>query len=220
MSKLVAVAASLGLGINKVKVSPINPVVLKAAVNVNTFGNVVDDNGTPTLIDVAANTSQVITPDTIKDAAIAGFTADASKRTKFQQAAMTASETCGTVNRVVFTKVDGAVVNCPTDIIAFCKANDFKVEDVEVAVQNDVIFSAVGVKSISGLTKHDDALYQIDVANNTATIVNATALAEKAVKGIKSLKSSDAVSFAQQFGLITKLVLTKGATTDADAPVA
>lgn len=207
MSKIKTFASSLGLKVTVASVDAINPIILKSAVNFHTFGNIVDDNGTPTLVDLSANTAIAITADSIRDAAQTALVSDIMD--KFQDSALSVSEMCNTITSVTLEKGEGNVSLYGGDVIAFVKANKFKIDDVEIDVQNDVIFSTLGVKSLKGLQKHDDVLYSIDLNANTATVVNAAALTEQALADLKAGKISDAVDFVENFHLITKLVLVK-----------
>lgn len=204
-SKFQSFAKTLGLKVATVSAQAINPVIFAAKVNANSFGDVVTIDGVPHLVNVVANTSDVLTPATVKDAAIAGFTAD--KPSAFQVTAIATTEAFGTVTAITFTK-DGGVF-CPMSIKAFAKDVGMKVTDVEVATQNAVIFSTKGIPSMSGLTKSGDDFYELDLVANTATIVNADALSEKAKADILAGKDSEAVRFVQNFGLVTSLTLSK-----------
>lgn len=205
MSKFKSFAKTLGLKVATVSAQAINPVIFATKVNANSFGDVVNIDGVPHLVNVAANTSDVLTPVTIKDAAIAGFTAE--KPSAFQVTAIATTEAFGAVTTITFTKDGG--VSCPMSIKAFAKDVGMKVTDVEVATQNAVIFSTKGIPSMSGLTKSGDDFYELDLVANTATIVNADALSEKAKADILAGKDSEAVRFVQNFGLVTSLTLSK-----------
>lgn len=205
MSKFKSFAKTLGLKVATVSAQAINPVIFATKVNANSFGDVVNIDGVPHLVNVAANTSDVLTPVTIKDAAIAGFTAE--KPSAFQVTAIATTEAFGAVTAITFTKDGG--VSCPMSIKAFAKDVGMKVTDVEVATQNAVIFSTKGIPSMSGLTKSGDDFYELDLVANTATIVNADALSEKAKADILAGKDSEAVRFVQNFGLVTNLTLSK-----------
>lgn len=205
MSKFQSFAKTLGLKVATVSAQAINPVIFAAKVNANVFGDVVTIDGVPHLVNVAKNTSDVLTPATVKDAAIAGFTAE--KPSAFQATAIATTEAFGAVTAITFTK-DGGVF-LPMSIKAFAKDAGMKVTDVEVATQNAVIFSTKGIPSMSGLTKSGDDFYELDLVANTATIVNADALSEKAKADILAGKDSEAVRFVQNFGLVTSLTLSK-----------
>lgn len=206
MSRIKSFAKTLGLKVVSADVADINPVIFQAKVDATAFGDVVVVDNVPNLINVSANTATPLTPASVRTATISGLTT--AKMDSFQTVSVSTSETCGTISAVSFEK-DGDASSA-MDVISFCKANGFKVTAVEVAAQNEVIFSTKGVKSISGLTEHDGSLYQIDVASNTATVVNAQALSEKAVADFLANKdATDATRFAEQFGLITALTISK-----------
>lgn len=211
MSKFNSFAKTLGLKIATVSAQAINPVIFAAKVNANSFGDVVTIDGVPHLVDVVANTSDVLTPATVKDAAVAGFTAE--KPTAFQTTAIATTEAFGAVTAITFTKAGG--VSCPQSIKAFAKSVNLKVTDVTVAVQNEVIFSTKGIPSMSGLTKSGDDFYELDLVSNTATVVNAEALSEKAKADILAGKDSEAVQFVQNFGLVTALSMSKAVAVEA-----
>jgi len=205
MSHFKSFAQTLGLKVASVEVQAINPVIFATKVSHGSFGNVVDNNGIPTLIDVTANTAEALTPTTIVDAAKAGFVSD--KPTAFQTVAINTSEVFGAVTKVVFAKCGG--VEYQTAIKEFAKSKNMKVTDVTVAVQNDVIFSTKGIPSMRGLTKSGDNFYELDLVANTATVVNAEALSEKAKADILAGKDTEATRFATSFGLITKMIMSK-----------
>lgn len=205
MSKFQSFAKTLGLKVTTVTANAINDIIFAAKVNASSFGDVVTIDGVPHLVNVAANTSDVLTPATVKDAAIAGFTAE--KPSAFQETAIATTEAFGAVTAITFTKDGG--VSCPMSIKAFAKDVGMKVTDVEVATQNAVIFSTKGIPSMSGLTKSGDDFYELDLVANTATIVNADALSEKAKADLMAMKATDATRFVEAFGLVTSLTLSK-----------
>lgn len=206
MSKFVSLGNSLGLKVSSVKVQAINTIIFATKVSVGAFGNVVDNKGVPTLIDVVANTAEALTPATIVSAAKAGFIAD--KPSSFQAVAISTSEAFGAVTEISFEKSGGTVL-CPITLKDFAKANSMKVTAVEVATQNDIIFSTKGIPSISGLTESDGTFYALDITANTATVVNAEALSAKAKQDLLDGKDTDATRFVTSFGLIQSLTLSK-----------
>lgn len=208
-STIITFGLSLGLAVKAAEVQEINSIIFATKVNAHSFGDVVSIDGVPHLIDVKANTSDILTPATIVEAAKAGLVAD--KPSAFQEVAVSTSEAFGAVTSVTFTKDGG--VSCPQSIKAFAKATGMKVIDVTIAVQNDVIFSTKGIPSISGLTEKDGEFYQIDLVANTATIVNAAALSAQAKTDILADKETDATRFVSSFGLIQELVFSKTAGT-------
>lgn len=205
MSKFVSFGKSLGLTVASAEVQAINDVIFATKVNAGSFGDVVTVDGKPHLINVVANTSDVLTSDSVKTAAVSGLTSD--KPSAFQTTAISTSEAFGAVTSIAFTKAGG--VTSPMSVKDFAKSVNMKVTDVEVAVQNDIIFSTKGIPSMSGLTKSGDDFYEIDIVANTATVVNAQALSDRAKDDILAGKETEAVRFVQNFGLITALTLSK-----------
>lgn len=207
MSKIKLFAASLGLSVTDVTVQSIHPVIFGAKITHSQFGNIVDNNGVPTMIDVVSNSATPLTPDVIKDATVIGLKSE--KPSAFQATSVVTSENCGTISKLSFTKTTGA--SSAQSIVAFAKATGMKVIDCNIDVQHDIIFSTVGVKTISGLTEANGELYQIDLASNTATVINSAALSEKAKTDLMAMKATDATRFVEAFGLITSLTLSKEA---------
>lgn len=207
-SKFTNFGTTLGLKVSSVEVQKINPIIFATKVNTGSFGNVVDNDGVPTLIDVVANTAEPLTPATVVDAAKTGFIAD--KPSVFQATAIATSEAFGAVTEITFVKAGGTTLGIQS-IKAFTKDNGMKVTDIEIAVQNDVIFSTKGIPSMSGLTEKDEKFYAIDIVANTATVVNAEALSTQAKEDILAGKETEATRFVTSFGLITSMTLAKPA---------
>lgn len=206
MSKVVSLAASLGMSVTAVEVAEINAIVFKTAVDKKQFGQITTDGSDTYIIDVKNNTAEKLTPATVKDLAVAGYKAEIMSMA--QASAVAASESTGTVLAVTMVK-DGTGTIRPASIASFCKAAKFEVTDVEVETQNDIIFKTNGIKSIDGLVKDGADYYQIDVVNNTATVVNAAALSKQAVADFMSGKNTSATAFAETFGLIKTISFKK-----------
>jgi uncharacterized membrane protein YkoI len=206
MSKVIAFSSSLGLKISNAKVGTINPVIFKTQIDKGQFGSVVRDGDTSYIIDVKNNTSTELTAKTVQGLATDGYKADVV--TMAQASAISVSESCGVVTEISFEK-DGKGTLRPSSLASFCKANGYKVKDVTVETQNNIIFKTAGLKSIEGLVKDGDSYYQIDVTNNTAEVVDAAGLSKKATDDLKAGKNTSATAFAESFGLISKLTLVK-----------
>jgi len=187
MSKVIALAASLGLVVKAVKVGTINPVIFKTQVNKGQFGAIAQDGDTTYIIDVKNNTSTELTAKTVQGLATDGYKAETL--TMAHAAAISVSETTGVVAEITFEK-DGTGVYSPMAISAFCKANGYKVKEAVVEVQNAVIFKTAGLKTIPGLVKDGDAYYQIDIDNNTAEVVDAAGLSTKATADLVAGKNT------------------------------
>ena len=208
-SKFISTLLALGLSVKEVEVQVINPIVFKTSVNANNFGQIVKDGDKVYIIDTKGNTADELTPKTVQDLAIAGYTS--AKPTDAQRAAISATEATGTLVKVVAEKNDkGTVLGLGTTTLSdLCKATGMEVVDVEVLVQNDIIFKTTGLKTLPDLVQDDGKYYQIDVNKNEATVVDAESLKDQAVADIKAGKNTNASRFASAFGLISSITLQK-----------
>jgi len=177
--------------------------------------DIVKEDGVVYRIDTVANTSVEITPKTIADEAKAAIVGNTGKN----QSSVGAAVHFGLVKKIKFDVNTGdATSGSDMSVKDFAKTLGLKITAATVAVQNDVIFQTQGVNQIAGLDIHDGQYFKLDTVANTATLINAEAIAEQAQADLIKGKDTDITRFAQNYNLITSLTLeVKKAAVDAPA---
>ena len=196
---LVALAAA-GLVAKESTVSSINNVVFNTAIVPNT-PNLTKDDGKFYMVDPVKNSAVEFTPDAIKAGAV-----KALDKNKDTDGYLVTAENCGLVTTLGLVRGEKAGTGTG-DILGLAKRLNLKVASVTVDVQNNIIFRKEGLARISDLVEDAGKYYTMDTAKNTATLVDADAMATSAESDILKNKSSDAVKLAQAFNLISAATL-------------
>jgi hypothetical protein len=216
MSKILSTVAVLGMSVAEAKVSQLNDVIFATQVNHNAFGNVQKVDDKTYVLDTQANTADLLTPQEISKAAVSGLSA--TKLTTMERAAVAVAEQFGMVDSITLTRKADTPASGSTALFALAKSMNAKVADIELTVQNDIIFKTAGIRNLPALTEHDGKYFKIDTASNSATVVNPDAIVEIAKADFLKGKASDFTRFCEMYGLIASVTLTKkGADKDENA---
>lgn len=199
-SSILAYAAAAGLIAKESSISDINGVVFNTVIVPKT-PNLTKDDGKYYQVDAVKNTAVEFTPAAIKSGAI-----KALDKNKDTDGYLATAENCGLVTSLGLVRGKDVGTGCG-DIKALAKVLDLKVASVTVDVQNDIIFRKEGLNQINDLVEDAGKYYTMNTAKNTATLVDADAMAKQAEKDIRNGKSSDAVSLAQAFNLVAAVTL-------------
>ncbi len=192
--------AAAGLAVKSSKVTDINGIVFKTTIVPNT-PNLTKDGDKFYQIDAVKNTAVEFTPDAIKDGAI-----KALDKAKDKDGYLITAENCGLITSIELKRADKAGTGqaCLVDI---ADTLNLKITAVTVDPQNDIIFRKEGLDYISDLVEDAGKYYTMDVAKNTATLVNPKAMAKDAEKAILAGKPNDASELAQAFNLVSAVTL-------------
>lgn len=197
-------ATDHNMKVEAVKVDKMNKIIFATTFVPSLHGSdIVKEGDVVYRIDTKANTSTPITPDTIakeaKDALVAGNGKNASS--------VEAAIKFGLVKKITMARGDKGTSGPSTDIAQFAKALGLSVVDVSVEPQNDIIFQTQGVKRICGLDIHDGKYFKLDTVANTATLIDAPAIAEQAATDILAGKTTDLTRFVQTYNLIASVTM-------------
>ncbi len=195
-SIILAFTAAAGLVAKESTISDINNVVFNTSVLPKT-PNLTKDGDKYYLVDVAKNSSVEFTPDAIKAGAVTAL-----GKNKDTDGYLTTAENCGLVTSLSFVRGDDAGTG-GSDIKSLAKALNLKVASITVDTQNSIIFRKEGLAQINDLVEDAGKYYTMDIAKNTATLVDANAMATSAKKDIIAGKDTDASRLAQAFNLIS-----------------
>lgn len=204
-------AKNHNLKVSDVTVDKMNSIIFSTTFVPTLSGSdIVKDGDKVFRINVAANTSDKITPATLakeaKDALIANDGSNPSS--------VDAAVRFGLVKKLVLSRSDKGTNGRDMSVAAFAKSLGLKVVDVTVDVQNDVIFETQGVKQIEGLDIHDGKYFKLDTVANTATLIDAAAVADQAKEDLVKGKTTNLTVFAQYYNLISSVTF---AAKSADA---
>lgn len=195
-STILAFAAAAGLAAKENTISDINDIVFKTVI-VPSTPNLTKDGDKHYLVDAVKNTAVEFTPAAIKAGAVKAL--DDNKDT---DGYLTTAENCGLVTSISFVRGDDAGTG-GSNIKSVAKALGLKVASITVDTQNSIIFRKEGLAQINDLVEDAGKYYTMDVANNTATLVDAKAMAASAKKDIIAGKDTDASRLAQAFNLVS-----------------
>ena len=199
-SIILAFAAAAGLVAKESTVSDINGIVFKTTIVPNTR-NLTKDGDKFYQVDAVNNTAVEFTPDAIKAGAVLAL-----DNNKDKDGYLATAESCGLVTSLSFTRGKDAGTGTG-NIKAVAKSLGLKVASITVDVQNAIIFRKEGLAQINDLVEDAGKYYTMDVAKNTATLVDADAMAKSAQKDILAGKDTDAARLAQAFNLVSAVTL-------------
>jgi len=199
-SIILAFAAAAGLTAKESTISDINGIVFKTVVLPKT-PNLTKDGDNYYQVDAVKNTAVEFTPDAIKTGA-----ATALDKNKDTDGYLATAENCGLVTSLSFVRGEKAGTG-NSNITSVAKALGLKVASITVDTQNDIIFRKEGLAQINDLVEDAGKYYTMDVAKNTATLVDAKAMATSAKKDITAGKDTDAARLAQAFNLVSAVTL-------------
>lgn len=204
-------AKNHNLKVSDVTVDKMNSIIFSTTFVPTLHGSdIVKDGDKVFRINVAANTSDKITPATLakeaKDALIANDGSNSSS--------VGAAVQFGLIKKLVLSRSDKGTNGRDMAVAAFAKSLGLKVVDVTVDVQNDIIFETQGVKQIEGLDIHDGKYFKLDTVANTATLIDAAAVADQAKEDLVKGKTTNLTAFAQAYNLISSITF---AAKSADA---
>lgn len=201
MSKINSYTKNSGLAVAGIEVTDVNSIIFSQKV-VPSISGLTKDDGKFFKLDVQANKAIQITPATISAAATT-----AANDGKDVDGMLNIAESYGLIAGVTFERDVDADINGGADALGLAKALNMDITDVTVEVQNAIIFKTTGIKNIAGLTKDADKYYQIDTKKNTATLINADGVADKAKADFLAGKSTDFTILADRFSLVSSLTL-------------
>lgn len=187
-----------GFKATEATVETINDIIFKTATS--KVPGLTESNGKSYLLDVATNTATEVNPTSVQEAYAKVVLGEDANETL-----ASIGDSFNTLKKV--TLVPNSEFAGSKNSLAILLAGN-KVTAVEVATQNDVIFNAVTVKSMSNLTKSDGKYYSLDIAKNTATLVNPEEIATQAKADFMANDGiTDLMELAYAFGLITTISL-------------
>ncbi len=195
-SIILTFAAAAGLVSKESTVSDINGIVFKTVI-VPSTRNLTKDGDKYYQVDAVKNTAVEFTPDAIKAGAV-----KALDKNKDTDGYLATAEDCGLVTSLSFVRGENAGTG-NSNITSLAKALDLKVASITVDTQNSIIFRKEGLAQINDLVEDAGKYYTMDVAKNTATLVDAKAMAASAKKDIVAGKDTDASRLAQAFNLVS-----------------
>jgi len=198
MSKsiILSFAAAAGLVAGESTVSDINSIVFKTVI-VPSTRNLTKDGDKHYQVDAVKNTATEFTPDAIKAGAVKALADN-----KDTDGYLATAEDCGLVTSLSLVRGEKAGTG-NGNITSAAKALGLKVTSITVDTQNSIIFRKEGLAQINDLVEDAGKYYTMDVAKNTATLVDAIAMAASAKKDIIAGKDTDASRLAQAFNLVS-----------------
>jgi len=204
-------AKNHNLKVSDVTVDKMNSIIFSTTFIPTLCGSdIVKDGDKVFRINVAANTSDKITPATLaKEAKDALISNDGSNLSSVGAAVQ-----FGLIKKLVLSRSDKGTNGRDMSVASFAKYLGLKVVDVAVDVQNDIIFETQGVKQIEGLDIHDGKYFKLDTVANTATLIDAAAVADQAKEDLVKGKTTNLTAFAQAYNLISSITF---AAKSADA---
>jgi len=197
-------AKALNLTVKSADVQDMNPVIFATQFVPSLRGSdIVKDGDTVYRINTKANTSTEVSASTLtteaKDGLVKGRGNDAS---------VNAAISFGLVKKLVLKKNKAEpTTGCKTSVKDMADLLSLVVTDIKVAVQNEIIFQTQGIKQIAGLDIHDGQYFKLDTVSNTATLINAEAIAENAKADFLKGKVTDLTKFCENYSLISSLTL-------------
>ena len=212
MSNLKSISTASALKITSATVVAPNPIIFKNVVIKNLSG-LTKDGDTYYQLDLKDNTATEITAEGFAAQVNAGLLAD--KPTDFQRQAINMAENLQLITEVTYSNQWDALM-VTTDIQDFVQKVGMKVSDVSVKVQNEIIFKTSVVGKISGLVKDGDNFFELDLKNNSATIINPEEVAKIAKQDFLRGKATNYTKIAQAFNLIESLSLVKKGASESD----
>ena len=205
MSNLKSISAASALKVSSATVVAPNPIIFKNVVIKNLSG-LTKDGETYYQLDLKDNTATEVTAEGFTEQVKAGLLAD--KPTDFQRQAINMAENLQLITAVTYgTSWDANMVT--TDIQDFVQKVGMKVSDVAIKVQNEIIFKTSVVGKIQGLVKDGDSFFELDLKNNSATLINPEEVAKLAKQDFLKGKATSYTKIAQAFNLIESISLVK-----------
>ena len=205
MSNLKSISAVSALKVSSATVVAPNPIIFKNVVIKNLSG-LTKDGDTYYQLDLKDNTATEVTAEGFTEQVKAGLLAD--KPTDFQRQAINMAENLQLITAVTYgTSWDANMVT--TDIQDFVQKVGMKVSDVAIKVQNEIIFKTSVVGKIQGLVKDGDSFFELDLKNNSATLINPEEVAKLAKQDFLKGKATSYTKIAQAFNLIESISLVK-----------
>ncbi len=205
MSTIKDFAGNYGFKVADVAVMVPNNIIFKKTVG--KYINFIEDDGKFFQLDLKTNEALELTPKSVAKQAEKDL--KACKRSSF----VSYIEGLGYIQKISFKKNTKKACEQPflsLNIQGLVRDFGFKVTDVSVLEQNQVIFQTKAIPSMVGLVEDSGKYYQIDEKNNTATLVNPNAIKEQAEKDLMNGKfNTDAVCVAEQFWLIDSITFEK-----------
>ena len=205
-------ATAQNLVVTDVSVQAMNPIIFSTSFVPQLGGSSIVKDGKDTYrIDIVSNTSTKVTPKIVAAEAKAALLADDGSTPSSVSAAIN----YGLIKKITMAVNEGDATNGAVGAIAaFAKDHGLKVSDVEIVAQNEVIFQTKGINNISGLDQYDGQYFKLDTVKNTATLINAEAIAEAAKADILKGKTTDLTNFVQTFNLIASVTMKAKKASD------
>lgn len=211
MSNLLSISAASALKVTSATVVAPNPIIFKNVVIKNLSG-LTKDGDTYYQLDLKDNTATEVTAEGFAEQVKAGLLAD--KPTDFQRQAINMAENLQLITSVTYaTQWDAPSIH--GDLQDYVQKVGMKVQDVTIKVQNAIIFKTSVVSKISGLVKDGDSFFELDLKNNSATLINPEEVAKLAKQDFLKGKSTNYTKIAQAFNLIESISLVKKGAVDS-----
>jgi len=203
MSKIINLAIAANLSVASSEVAVLNPIIFKSQV-IGGLSGITKDDGKYYRLNTKTNTADEITAETLTISANNALTS-----LKDEDGSLTLAEKFGLVTSLTFEAGNDQDVVGSSDLNALAKALDMKVESIEIASQNGIIFNTVGINQIGNLTKDDNKYYSLDTKKNVATLIDPDGVSAQATTDFLAGKSTDFTRLAGSFNLITAAKLVR-----------
>lgn len=203
MSKIINLAIAANLQVASSEVAVLNAIIFKSQV-IGGLSGITKDDGKYYRLNTKTNTADEVTAETLTTNANTALTA-----LKDNDGSLDLAERFGLVSSLTFAAGNDQDIVGSSDLNALAKALDMKVDSIEIATQNSIIFNTVGISKIGNLTKDDNKYYSLDTKKNEAVLIDPAGVAAQAKADFLKGKDTDFTRLAGSFNLITAATLVR-----------